>query len=238
MTDRKMKIVPFCVSMTNFEVNGIPDVVLFVAICTLLEAKTSLNISNTKFRLKAFAVDKVYSCYFSIELFRKSSDSCVVDISFINGSRELFFEVFKLVKCAILFKEHFEIKKKTAQKSFAVWRVSCGQMLEKHMFSDIELQACENFANYFHIEHLLELNTEELNCFKLSMIKLLESNKVDFIRYACIVLKAILKRSCAFLQKDILIWKSMLCMHYQQLPSDSIFSRDILHRIAKVVCLE
>ena len=241
---RQMFNVPFYVSMTSFEVSCIPDFILFVDICVLLEnLKANVKMSSSKFKLKAFAVDNIFSCYFSVELFRSSNTNAItVDMSFINGSREFFFVLFKSIKCAIILGQKLEVKtlsKNRNFKSLSIWKLSCTQMLTQSLFSDIQLQACQTFTSFFDFDHLLHLDTNELNGFKLAMIQLLESNKVDFLRYACIVLKAILKhRDPMFLKKDILIWKSMLCTHYQELPDNSIFSKDVLDRIAKVVCLE
>ena len=201
---------------TSFIIEDTPVIVLFSDFILKLK-KHSIKVSCKKYKIHLFYVDEVYSCYMTIEIFASFHGNLIVECLRRDGSRELFHQIFQW-----LSKDCIPSIKIVAEKDIFIAIVD--KIEEEEVYMDIEKQLYEQIA--IHCKAIW-LDFVNLKKFKFALTMMLQSNEIDLLRWGCIILDKLR----GLFELEMLEWKSILCMQYQLLPFDSIFTAHLLEKI-------
>ncbi len=220
---RKLQDKPFYISQYScFEVIDTPiDILFYDLIYKLKKLGGYCKISNKNYKIKSVLTEFIYSCYVILEIFNDSNGMLVVELTRRSGSRELFYKTFHCIK-------NIYIEKK--QKFLSLITKPSFDMFVKSLENKLFEPLLENTT----IEYIISLNILQLEEFKSIVTNMLQGKDIDLLRMGCILLQHFILQIGKFFQKDISHWISILCMQYQILPFDSIFTNDILDKIIMI----
>lgn len=225
---RNLEYVPYYITKaTSFEVIDVPVVVLFCDLINLLK-HANLKVSTNKYKFHFYYVNHIFSFHGIIELFALRNGNLIVECQNRNGSKELFFQSFRFIKNTILQKP-IEIEPSLWELPNEAMFVCAIDQIDNNSFNDVYKQFYQLLVIHCKYDYLSRLSAKQIFHFGLAVTNMIQSNEIDLLRWACILLTEISEHR-NFLQK-MMEWKSILYMQYQILPEESIFSCDLLKRI-------
>ncbi len=179
--------------------------------------------SKNKHKISVFYVADVFSCYFIMEW---NVINSLVSFHFRDGCKNLFFEIYHWMKSqSPINRIPFVLSLPQDKPNLNLLVHGLNQALVDRPFSKMQNEAYKLIVS--NIASFDELSIENFEKLKCVVGLLLNSKQVDFIRYACILLKHINTNKIS--ETEINHWISLLKI--QSFDKNSIFCQDLTHRV-------